>query len=334
MQNVWLVVLVSLVIPTFFVHSQPVTDGQGDVGIGTFAPHPSAILDIASTSKGLLIPTLTTTQRDAIQGPATGLVIYNRSDSAIQINCGDEFRPIWCSVIQTNQQGDLSAPLNPGSIWYGGADSMAAELSVGTPGQVLIVNPAGTTPEWISLSSLDFWALGGNTGLSSNILGTLDATSIDIHTNNTSRMTVDGLTGEVAISSGLELIGPNTAFELNGDAGTANQLLQSGGPGTTPTWSSDLSVTNLTIQGSLSGAGPNRFAGSIPIPLGVFQMTIPFPSIQAGAAVNVSVIDGNAAIGVVPIRVTGITPGVGFAVEFTVNYDSPTGSVHYVVVNP
>ncbi len=314
--------------------AQLITDAEGDIGIGTFAPHPSALLEIQSTSKGFLMPTMTTAQRDGIQSPAPGLVIINSSDSVIQYNCGDELRPIWCSIIQTNTQGDLSAPLNPGSIWYGGADSMAAELSIGAPGQVLIVNPAATGPEWVSLSSLDFWALGGNTGLSSNILGTLDATSIDIRTNNTSRMIIDAVTGQVAVNNGLDLNGPNSALELNSDPGTANQLLQSGGPGATPSWTSDLSITNLYIDGSISGAGANRFAGSVPIPVGVFQMNIPFTGIQAGASVNVSVMDSDATIGVVPIRVTSITPGVGFAVEMSVVYDSPTGAVHYVVVNP
>ena len=57
--------------------AQPVTDAQGDVGIGTFAPHPSAKLDLTSTSKGFLLPRMTTAQRDAIVGPAEALMIFN-----------------------------------------------------------------------------------------------------------------------------------------------------------------------------------------------------------------------------------------------------------------
>ena len=49
----------------------------GNVGIGTLAPDASAILDITSTSKGFLPPRMTTTERDAIASPATGLTIYN-----------------------------------------------------------------------------------------------------------------------------------------------------------------------------------------------------------------------------------------------------------------
>src|SRR5690349_8111101 len=39
-------------------------------------PDPSAILDIQSSSKGLLIPRMTIAQRDLIAMPAPGLMIY------------------------------------------------------------------------------------------------------------------------------------------------------------------------------------------------------------------------------------------------------------------
>ena len=46
------------------------------VGVGTTTPDASAALDITSTTKGLLIPRMIETQRDAISSPATGLMIY------------------------------------------------------------------------------------------------------------------------------------------------------------------------------------------------------------------------------------------------------------------
>ena len=48
----------------------------GQLGVGTSNPHPSAELDISSTSKGLLIPSMTQAQRNAISSPATGLLIF------------------------------------------------------------------------------------------------------------------------------------------------------------------------------------------------------------------------------------------------------------------
>ena len=50
---------------------------QNNVGINTSTPDPSAILHLESTTQGLLVTRLSTTQRDAIVSPATGLIIYN-----------------------------------------------------------------------------------------------------------------------------------------------------------------------------------------------------------------------------------------------------------------
>lgn len=53
----------------------------GRVGIGTTSPNASALLEIKSTSKGLLVPRMTKAQRDAIGGPATSLLIYQTDNT-------------------------------------------------------------------------------------------------------------------------------------------------------------------------------------------------------------------------------------------------------------
>ena len=47
------------------------------IGIGTTSPHPSSKLEIQSTSQGLLVPRMTTTERTAITTPATGLLVFD-----------------------------------------------------------------------------------------------------------------------------------------------------------------------------------------------------------------------------------------------------------------
>ncbi len=42
----------------------------------------SAILDIASTNKGVLVPRMTAAQRDAIAAPAIGLMIFQTDGTA------------------------------------------------------------------------------------------------------------------------------------------------------------------------------------------------------------------------------------------------------------
>ncbi|MFT6050239.1 MAG: hypothetical protein ACI9KI_001978, partial [Patiriisocius sp.] len=54
----------------------PVSSLYAQVGVGTTTPDTSSILDVSSTSKGLLMPRLTTTERDNITLPATGLMIF------------------------------------------------------------------------------------------------------------------------------------------------------------------------------------------------------------------------------------------------------------------
>ncbi len=60
-------------------------DASGRVGIGTNTPSTTAILDITSTTGGVLFPRMTTTQRDAISTPPDGLVIYNSTTNKLQV---------------------------------------------------------------------------------------------------------------------------------------------------------------------------------------------------------------------------------------------------------
>ena len=53
------------------IFSQP-----SGVGIGTTTVEQSAILDVTSTDKGVLVPRLTTAQRIGVLTPAAGLLVY------------------------------------------------------------------------------------------------------------------------------------------------------------------------------------------------------------------------------------------------------------------
>jgi hypothetical protein len=50
-----------------------------NVGIGTNTPNASAALDISDTTRGILIPRVTLNQRNAIQNPAEGLMVYQQN---------------------------------------------------------------------------------------------------------------------------------------------------------------------------------------------------------------------------------------------------------------
>ena len=50
---------------------------NNNVGIGTTTPNATAVLDVTSSNKGVLVPRLTTAQRTAIVSPAQGLLVYD-----------------------------------------------------------------------------------------------------------------------------------------------------------------------------------------------------------------------------------------------------------------
>ncbi len=66
-------------IALFLLISSPFCQAQLGMGNNT-TPNSSAVLDLSSNNKGLLAPRLTNAQRDAIQSPAVGLLIYNTDD--------------------------------------------------------------------------------------------------------------------------------------------------------------------------------------------------------------------------------------------------------------
>jgi hypothetical protein len=56
-------------------------DSNGNVGIGTSSPGASSILDISSTTKGVVLPRMTKAQRDAIASPVAGMAIYQTDNT-------------------------------------------------------------------------------------------------------------------------------------------------------------------------------------------------------------------------------------------------------------
>ncbi|MCX6292402.1 MAG: hypothetical protein NT126_11665 [Bacteroidetes bacterium] len=68
--------IIILIASVCFLVTGRVTVLAQSLGLNNSSPNASAILDATSTSKGILIPRMTSAQRDAIASPATGLMIY------------------------------------------------------------------------------------------------------------------------------------------------------------------------------------------------------------------------------------------------------------------
>ena len=66
-------------------------------------PSPSAMLDVASTNKGFLLPRMTTVQRDSIASPSNGLQVYNTTTNTVDLYKLNQ----WQSVTNTQAASDL-----------------------------------------------------------------------------------------------------------------------------------------------------------------------------------------------------------------------------------
>ena len=104
------------------------------VGIGTTGPDASSVLDVTSTSKGLLMPRLSTVQRDAITLPATGLMIYNHTLNDGQLNVGTPSAPIWIGI--KAQEGAMID-----SVTEGGEINTISTTDLLVPGMTMSPSP-------------------------------------------------------------------------------------------------------------------------------------------------------------------------------------------------
>jgi hypothetical protein len=86
-----------------FANAQIGTETQ--IGVGTQNPDPSSILDLTSTSEGMLTPRMTTAKRDSINNPAQGLLIYNTTSSDFNYydSGWNDFSKIQKSVFESDQ---------------------------------------------------------------------------------------------------------------------------------------------------------------------------------------------------------------------------------------
>ncbi|MDN3664428.1 hypothetical protein ACFFU1_14035 [Algibacter miyuki] len=149
---------------------------QSQVGIGTTSPDDSSILDIESDSKGILIPRLTTAERNSIPLPATGLLVFNITTSRFEFNSGSVGTPLWNPI---NSNATVST--DPGNLLGSGTDSGAFIGTTTYIGKFIITNTGIQTINGIPFepSSIKFSAyanvetedLDADNGVSDNNTG-------------------------------------------------------------------------------------------------------------------------------------------------------------------
>ena len=89
------------------------------IGIGTTSPDPASILDVTSTTQGVLLPRMTTAQMNAISSPTKGLTIFNSETNSYYYNDGSVWVELEGAVKRDNYKlvktiADLSDELTLG----------------------------------------------------------------------------------------------------------------------------------------------------------------------------------------------------------------------------
>lgn len=83
---------------------------NAQIGVGTQNADPSSILDLTSTSKGILTPRMSTEKRNSINNPARGLLIYNTTSSDFNYydSGWNDFSKIQKSVVASDEVSTTS----------------------------------------------------------------------------------------------------------------------------------------------------------------------------------------------------------------------------------
>ena len=79
-------------LPVAFVLCSLYVFSQNNVGIGITTPDPSAILELSSTQKGMLVPRMSAVQRTAIANPANALLVFDTDSGCFFTTAPNGFR--------------------------------------------------------------------------------------------------------------------------------------------------------------------------------------------------------------------------------------------------
>ena len=85
-------------------NNNTISNKSGYVSIGTKATDSSAIVNISSSTAGILMPRLSSTQRQGIFNPANGLLVFDITTSSFWY-----FSNVWTELISTNNNTSASS---------------------------------------------------------------------------------------------------------------------------------------------------------------------------------------------------------------------------------
>ena len=113
---------------------------QPNMGVGTLNPDPSALLELQANDMALLVPRMTTTEKQAITNPATGLLVYDLDTQSFWYFDG----VVWVEAIgpqgPAGPQGPTGAAGADGVIGPTGPQGLTGPTGAGVQG---LIGPTG-----------------------------------------------------------------------------------------------------------------------------------------------------------------------------------------------
>ncbi len=258
------------------------------VGIGTTSPNSSAMLDVSSTTKGLLLPRMTSAQRTAIASPANGLIVYDTDTKTVWYHNGSS----WTNMI-AGGGGGFSLPFNQtvnmsGTVFQIDNTGTANTMTVGSTGGIGLnaystnaaaINANSTNGFGIITTSFNSNALHAFSNNANNTLPTIRANNtgggVGIHASavndngvfaTSSAVSKAAVRGESSSVAGDGVLGINTAggvgVRAHSNTGTGLSAYSTSGTGIS---TNSISGLALNVSGNLkiSGGNTNPSAGAV-----------------------------------------------------------------------
>jgi hypothetical protein len=227
----------------------------GSIGVGTTTPNASALLDVASTTKGVLLPRMTTVERDAIATPANGLQIYNTTTSALNYYNGSSWQALGVAGSGLTSLGGQTGGTQTFAAGASGtAPAIASSGNVHTL-NVPLASGAGVTSGTITKSDYDLFTAK----LTSPLTTKGDLLSRDGSTHVRLPAGTDGhvLRANSATDSGLEWSAGSAGTVTN--VTSANSYLSVATGSTTPAITANVG----TAANTLAAGDDSRITGAL-----------------------------------------------------------------------
>ena len=207
------------------------------IGIGTTSPAPSAALEVSSTgnNKGILIPRLSDTQKNAISNPSEGLMIYQTSAPA-------------------------GFYYYTGTAWKLMVTQTDLDTKVSTVDATLSLNTKVDKVTGKELSSNDYTTTEKNklTAITGTNTGDQDLSALATITSVALKANITDVTNSLALKAPLAsptLVTPNIGVATGTSLSVSGQLTSTIATGTAPlVVSSTTPVANLNIGGNAATA--------------------------------------------------------------------------------